>query len=128
GAASGVLSRSRMVGSAFGVATMGALVTTIGRSKIDSSLPHLSAAARGTIASGLTSGGTAPGHHASPQVVAAVREAFVSALGIGLTVGAAAVFAGAIVAWALIQRTAARPELADAAPASAEPAPVETAA
>ena len=46
GAASGVLSMSRMVGSTFGVAVMGALVTTIGRSKIDSSLPHLPAATR----------------------------------------------------------------------------------
>src|SRR5438270_245150 len=72
GAASGVLSMSRMVGSTFGVATMGALVTTIGRSKIDSSLPHLSAAARGTIANSLTSGGVTAGHHASPTIVPAV--------------------------------------------------------
>ena len=41
GAASGVLSMSRMVGSTFGVAVMGALVTTIGGSKINSSLPHV---------------------------------------------------------------------------------------
>ena len=46
GAASGVLSMSRMVGSTFGVAVMGALVTAIGRSKIDSGLPHVAASTR----------------------------------------------------------------------------------
>ncbi len=44
GAASGVLSMSRMVGGTFGVAVMGALIATIGRSKIDHSLPQLPAA------------------------------------------------------------------------------------
>ena len=39
GAASGVLSMSRMVGGTFGVAVMGALVATIGRSKLDSEPP-----------------------------------------------------------------------------------------
>src|SRR5436309_3745727 len=46
GAASGVLSMSRMIGSTFGVAIMGALVATIGRAKIDERLPHLPAASR----------------------------------------------------------------------------------
>src|SRR5207248_1628780 len=58
GAASGVLSMSRMVGSTFGVAVMGALVTTIGRSKIDAALPHLPAATRSELANSLGSGGT----------------------------------------------------------------------
>jgi len=53
GAASGVLSMSRMVGSTFGVAIMGALVTTIGRSKVDQSLPHVPAATRAKIAESL---------------------------------------------------------------------------
>ena len=57
GAASGVLSMSRMVGSTFGVAVMGALVTTIGGSKIDSSLPHVPAATRDAITNALGSGG-----------------------------------------------------------------------
>ena len=43
GVASGVLSMSRMVGGTFGVAVMGALVTAIGKSKIDQGLPHLPA-------------------------------------------------------------------------------------
>jgi len=104
GAASGVLSMSRMVGSTFGVATMGALVTTIGRSKLDSSLPQLPSGVRGRIAATLTSGGVPAGsHNASASVVSAVHEAFVSALGTGLTVGAVAVLLGAGIAWLLIQ-------------------------
>ena len=39
GVASGVLSMSRMVGGTFGVAVMGALVATIGRSQLDSEPP-----------------------------------------------------------------------------------------
>ena len=47
GAASGVLSMSRMVGSTFGVAVMGALVTTIGRLEDRIRvLPHVAAATR----------------------------------------------------------------------------------
>ena len=40
------------------------------------------------------------------QIVAAVREAFVSALGTGLLIGTAVTLIGAVVAWALIQRAA----------------------
>ncbi len=103
GAASGVLSMSRMVGSTFGVAIMGALVATIGRTKIDQSLPHLPAATRAAIANSLGSGGTITGHHATPQIVAAVRQAFVSALSTGLTIGAIVTLGGAVLAWTLVQ-------------------------
>jgi EmrB/QacA subfamily drug resistance transporter len=103
GAASGVLSMSRMVGSTFGVAIMGALVTTVGRSKIDQLLPHVPAHTRAAIANSLGVGGTVSGHHASAQTIATVREAFVSALSTGLTVGAAVTLLGAGVAWSLIQ-------------------------
>ena len=127
GAASGVLSMTRMVGSTFGVAIMGALVATIGRAKLDSSLPFLSPTTRSQIANTLTSGGVTAGHHASPTVVAAVRQAFVSALGTGLTVGGVTVLAGALLAWALIQRRGARRDEV-AAEDAAEPAPVEIAA
>ena len=90
GAASGLLSMIRMVGSTFGVAVMGALVATIGRSQIDSGLPHVPAATRAAIANALGSGGTVGGQHAPAQVVSVVQKAFVSALGTGLTVSAAA--------------------------------------
>jgi EmrB/QacA subfamily drug resistance transporter len=103
GVASGILSMSRMVGGTFGVAVMGALVTTIGGAKIDSSLPHLPTATRAAIANSLGDGGI-QGHHASAQIIAAVREAFVSALGTGLTIGAVLTLFGAVLAWMLIQR------------------------
>ena len=102
GAASGLLAMIRMVGSTFGVAVMGALVATIGRSKIDSGLPHVAATTRARIADALGSGGTVSGHHAPAQVVSVVREAFVSALSTGLTVSAVATLLGAVVAWKLI--------------------------
>jgi EmrB/QacA subfamily drug resistance transporter len=104
GVASGILSMSRMVGGTFGVAVMGALVTAIGRSKIDSGLPHLPVASRNAIVNSL-GGGSVGGHHASPQIVATTHEAFVSALGTGLTIGAVTTLVGAFLAWALIQRT-----------------------
>ncbi len=116
GVASGVLSMSRMVGGTFGVAVMGALVATVGRAQIDQHLPHLPAATRASIANSLGSGGAA-GHHASAQVVATVREAFISALGTGLEIGAAVTLGGAVLAWTLIQR-----EATGAEPTGAEPA------
>jgi EmrB/QacA subfamily drug resistance transporter len=103
GAASGVLSMSRMVGSTFGVAIMGALVATIGRDKINQSLPHLPSATRAAIANSLGSGGTITGHTATPQIIGATHEAFVSALSTGLLVGAIVTLIGAALAWILIQ-------------------------
>ncbi len=103
GVASGVLSMSRMVGGTVGLAVMGALITTIGRSKIDQLLPHVPAATRATIANSLGSGGLT-GQHASAQIVATIREAFVSSLGIGLTIGAAFTLIGAVLAWTFIEQ------------------------
>jgi MFS family permease len=104
GAASGVLSMSRMVGGSVGLSVMGALVTTIGRSKLDSSLPHVPATTRAKIANALGSGAAPSGRHASPQVVDAVHHAFVTALGTGLRVGAAVALFGALLALWLIGR------------------------
>jgi EmrB/QacA subfamily drug resistance transporter len=118
GAASGVLSMSRMVGSTFGVAVMGALVTTIGRSELNSSLPHVATATREQVVNALGSGG-AVGAHAPAQIVAAANDAFVSALSTGLLVGALVTLTGAVVAWTLIQRRVAAPA---AVPAQAAPA------
>jgi EmrB/QacA subfamily drug resistance transporter len=114
GAASGVLSMTRMVGSTFGVAVMGALVATIGGSKIDSGLPHIPAATRTAITNALGSGGTISGHHAPAQVVSVARDAFVSALSTGLTVSAAVTLFGAAAAWVLIAKQIKQP--APAAP------------
>src|SRR5436309_6415082 len=53
GAASGVLSMSRMVGGSVGLAAMGALVTTIGRNQLQTSLPHLPSGVRAHVVSAL---------------------------------------------------------------------------
>jgi EmrB/QacA subfamily drug resistance transporter len=116
GAASGVLSMSRMVGGSVGLAVMGALVATVGRAKLDQLLPNVAPATRGRIASTL---GTGPGpgaHHAAPQVVDAVQHAFVSALGVGLEVGAVVTLVGALLALFLIGRVPSRTEPVPAAP------------
>jgi len=78
---------SRMVGGTFGVAVTGALVTAIGKSRINNGLPHLPTATRSAIANALGSGAS-PDAHGSAHVASVVREAFVSALGTGLTIGA----------------------------------------
>jgi EmrB/QacA subfamily drug resistance transporter len=120
GVASGVLSMSRMVGGTFGVAIMGALVTAIGTSKIDSGLPHLAAGTRSAIANGLGAGVT-PAGHASAHVTAVVREAFVSALGTGLTIGAGVTLIGACVAFLFVKHGASRAPAAK--PATTDPEP-----
>jgi EmrB/QacA subfamily drug resistance transporter len=117
GAASGMLSMSRMVGSTFGVAVMGAIVTTVGRSQLSSLLPGVPAHVRGRIASALGSGILPHGN--SPVIVHAVKSAFVSAIGTGLQVGAVVTLVSAAVAWRLVARVSPRP-----AP-DAEPVPVE---
>jgi EmrB/QacA subfamily drug resistance transporter len=100
GVASGTLSMSRMVGGTFGVAVLGALITAVGRAKLDERLPQLPAAARERLADGLGSGGAGAG--ASPQVASAATDAFISALSVGLLVGAAVAAAGAVLSWLLI--------------------------
>src|SRR5271166_1093786 len=94
---------SRMVGSTFGVAVMGAIVTTVGKSQINQNLPQLPAATRSAIANALGSGATAA-NHAPQAVVNVVQNAFVSAVSTGLTVGVFVVLVGAVTAWALVQR------------------------
>jgi EmrB/QacA subfamily drug resistance transporter len=122
GVASGVLSMSRMVGGTVGLAVMGALVTTIGRSKLDASLPQVPAATRAALANSLGGGGVS-GHHVAPQIVSAVNEAFVSALGTGLLIGAIATLIGGVLAWFLIEPMPAGVTDAAPAPAAAEAAP-----
>jgi MFS family permease len=123
GAASGVLSMSRMVGGTVGLAVMGALVTTIGGAKLGSSLPHLPAATKDKIANALGSDALPGGTHSSPQVVEAVRHAFVSALGTGLEVGAAVALIGALLALFLIGQSPSRAAPTPVtAPESEEPA------
>jgi EmrB/QacA subfamily drug resistance transporter len=109
GAASGVLSMSRMVGGSVGLSVMGALVTTIGGSQLAQSIPHVPAAARAKLASALGSGAAPTGHHVTPQITSAVHHAFVSALGTGLQVGATVAFIGALMTLWLIGRVRTQP-------------------
>ncbi len=99
GVASGTLSMSRMVGGTFGVAVMGALVSALGRNRIDSLLPHASAATRDRIADGLGIGAST---QAGGSAGDAAREAFVYALNSGLRLAALLAVVGAAVAWWLI--------------------------
>jgi EmrB/QacA subfamily drug resistance transporter len=107
GVASGILSMNRMVGGTFGVAILGALVATLGRSKIDELLPRLPDAARGKLAEGLGSGGVAQGVPA--RVTDAAQQAFVYALHYGLLLGSGVALLGAIAAFTLIRKRADEP-------------------
>jgi len=89
-----------MVGGTFGVAALGALVIAVGRSDLADKLPQLPAGTRGRLAEAL--GQQLPA--GTPRaVVEASHEAFISALGTGLRVGAAAAVVGAVLAWTLVR-------------------------
>ncbi len=101
GVASGILSMNRMVGGTFGVAVLGAMVATLGRSKIDQLLPQASTAERAHLAAGLGSG--AVPHGVPLQIVDAGQQAFVYALQYGLRLGSAVALLGALLAWTLVR-------------------------
>jgi EmrB/QacA subfamily drug resistance transporter len=102
GVASGILSMNRMVGGTFGVAILGALVATLGRSKIDELLPQLPESARAKLAGGLGSGGVS--HGVPARVVDGAQQAFVYALHYGLLLGSAVALLGALTAFVLIRK------------------------
>jgi hypothetical protein len=129
GVASGIVSMSRMVGGTFGVAAVGALITGLGKSRLDHLLPAVPAGQRQELADSLGAGGST---QASGQAGDAVREAFVYALNNGLRIGAAVAAVGALVAWLLIADRAEAPaevgaEAAVGGPAEPEPRFVEAA-
>jgi EmrB/QacA subfamily drug resistance transporter len=130
GVASGVLSMSRMVGGTFGVAALGALVATLGGSKLSSLLPAMPAAQRGKLVDALGAGAAASGA-VPPAVANAMREAYVYALQYGLLIGGAVALVGAVFAAALVGDRAERvaePGLADVEAAAAATPAVEHAA
>jgi EmrB/QacA subfamily drug resistance transporter len=122
GVASGILSMNRMVGGTFGVAILGALVATLGRSQIDQLLPALPDSARSRVADSLGSGGVQ--HGVPGRVIDASKEAFVYALHYGLLLGSGVALLGALAAFALIRRSPGDAEAKDARTAAA-PAPSE---
>jgi EmrB/QacA subfamily drug resistance transporter len=100
GVASGTLSMSRMVGGSFGVAAMGALISTLGSHKLAELLPNVSDSARSKLTDALGSGA---GSSATGHTATALQDAFVYALNDGLRVGALVALIGAIVAAVLIE-------------------------
>jgi EmrB/QacA subfamily drug resistance transporter len=104
GVASGILSMNRMVGGTFGVAVLGAMVATLGRSKINQLLPQASTAERAHLTAGLGSG--AVPHGVPPQILDAGQQAFVYALQYGLRLGSAVALLGALLAWTLVRSRA----------------------
>src|SRR5205823_6698265 len=82
GVASGILNMTRMVGSTFGVAALGAVIATVGRSQLSTRLPHLSPGSRAKLVDLLGSGASTtrlPAH-----VQGALNETYVYALTKGL--------------------------------------------
>jgi len=112
GVASGILSMNRMVGGTFGVAVLGAMVSTLGSSRIHQLVPTMSAGARAHLTASLGSGELPQG--VSTQVADAGQSAFVYALHYGLLMSSAVALIGAVLAWTLIDRKAPASELAAA--------------
>jgi MFS family permease len=100
GVASGTLSMTRMVGSTFGVAALGALVAEIGRHDLKQSLPTVPNAAREKLVEALGSGAAPSG--AGTAVRTATQNAFVDALGTGLVIAAVAMAIAALLAWFMV--------------------------
>jgi EmrB/QacA subfamily drug resistance transporter len=107
GAASGVLSMTRMVGGTLGVAVIGAMVSSIGRSKLAELLPHATTGQLNKLSDALGAGGGAP---VAAPVEKAMNLAYVDALGYALVVAAAMALLGAVLAWVLVSKRAAAPD------------------
>jgi EmrB/QacA subfamily drug resistance transporter len=102
GVASGVLSMTRMVGSTFGVAGLGAVIATVGRSQLATRLPHIPSAQRAKLVDLLGSGASTT--HLPPHVQAALNDTYVYALTKGLYAVGALALVGALLAWTLMRR------------------------
>jgi EmrB/QacA subfamily drug resistance transporter len=116
GVASGVLNMTRMVGSTFGVASLGAIIATVGRGQLGTRLPHVSSGTRAQLVEQLGSGASTT--HLAPNVQTALNETYVYALSKGLYALGALALLGALLAWTLVRDRGA----AQLAPASAQPA------
>jgi EmrB/QacA subfamily drug resistance transporter len=105
GVASGILSMTRMVGSTFGVAALGAVIATVGRSQLATRLPHVGAAERGRLVDLLGSG--AATSHLPTTVQTSLNDTYVYALTKGLYAIGTLAAIGAVLAWTLVRRPAA---------------------
>jgi EmrB/QacA subfamily drug resistance transporter len=122
GVASGILSMIRMVGGTFGVAVMGAIIATLGRERLATLLPHVSAAKRATLINAIGSG---TGHTGLPSPIqVAMGRTFVYSLSHALYIAAGLALLGALLAWLLvIPHSAAQREQAQRAAERVGPAP-----
>jgi EmrB/QacA subfamily drug resistance transporter len=100
GVASGILSMVRMVGSTFGVALLGAIIATLGRSHLQTLLPRLSSSERGKLVGALGSG--AGGGHLPAHIATAMSRTYVYALSNALYVASGFALLGAVLAWVLV--------------------------
>ncbi len=107
GVASGILSMTRMVGSTFGVAALGAIIATVGRGQLATRLPHVGAGERGKLVDLLGSGGSTS--HLPGGVQGALNETYVYALSKGLYAIGSLALLGALLAWVLMGRRARTP-------------------
>jgi len=112
GAASGILSMSRMVGGTFGVAALGALFQHLSSVRLADSLAGtgVTAAQRdhlveniGAGAGGDATRGLDPA--TAEQVSNAVKDAFIHALSSGMWLATGVALTGAVVAWLLVSDT-----------------------
>jgi EmrB/QacA subfamily drug resistance transporter len=122
GVASGVLSMTRMVGSTFGVAALGAVIASVGRTQLATRLPEVASAQRGKLVDLLGSGAST--NHLPAHVQSALNETYVYALTKGLYVLGALALLGSLLALTLVRRTTAPAATAPAAtaPAISKPA------
>ena len=102
GGASGILSMNRMVGGTFGVALLGAIVTGLGKDRLEELLPRAGSAQIDRLADGLGSGAAPRG--VSGRVSDATTDAFIHALSGGMRFAAVFAFAAIIVALTTIKR------------------------
>ncbi len=100
GVASGILSMVRMVGGTFGVAVMGAIIDTLGRERLATLLPQVSASERVRLVNALGSGASGSGMPAHIQ--AAMGQTYVYALSNALYVAGGLALLGALLAWLLV--------------------------
>jgi MFS family permease len=101
GVASGILSMTRMVGSTFGVAVLGAGIAAIGRSELATRLPHLAASQRGKLVDLLGSGASTT--HLPAHIQGALNDTYVSALSTCLYGVGGAALLGSLLAFTLIR-------------------------
>ena len=127
GAASGILSMSRMVGGTFGVAAIGALFQHLARARLEDTLSGLpvTAAQREHLVDNLGSGSGGHLDGLDPALAAKVgtasKDAFIHALSSGMWLSTGVAVTGAILAfWLVAPKRAERPEPARTAEA-AEP-------